>query len=116
MRLFLVIIAMLVGASIQTSAQNAATKTFELQAQQTKKQYWDCLSGETAKVASRKMRQQDFVTFIKSACLNEQAQFRNALIKLFSRKQNTDQQMVYAAVDRIIAASMDDFARTKVSP
>jgi hypothetical protein len=109
-RLFLVIIAMLVGASIQTSAQDAATQRFELKAQQAKKQYWDCLADETAKVVSRKMSGQDFVIYIKSACLNEQYQFRDALINVFSRNRKMDQHMLYATVDRVIAASMDNFA------
>ncbi len=111
-RLFLVIITMLVGMSIQTSARDA--ERFELEAQQMKKLYEDCLSNEKAKVAPRKLTRQDIVTFIKGACLNEQSQFRNALIKLFSRNRDMDQQMIYATVDRIVAASIDDFVRSKV--
>jgi hypothetical protein len=77
MRLFLVIIAMLVGANIQTSAQDAGTKKSELEVQQAKKQYWDCLADETARLVSRKMSGQDFAIYLKGACLNEQYQFRN---------------------------------------
>ena len=114
MRLFLVIIVMLAGVSIQTSAQDAAT---ELEVRQAKKQYLDCLSVETAKGVSRKLSQKDFVTFIKGACLNEQSLFRNALIKLFSPRRNTGQGAVYdATVDGVIAASIDDFVKSKVRP
>ena len=113
-RLFLVIIVMLVGVSIQTSAQDAVT---ELEVRQAKKQYLDCLSVETARVVPRKLSQKDFVTFIKSACLNEQSLFRNALIKLFSRHRNTGQGAVYeTTVDGVIAASIDDFVKSKIRP
>ena len=65
----------------------------------------------------KKLSQKDFVTFIKGACLNEQSLFRNALIKLFSRHRNTNQGAVYdATVDGIIAASIDDFVKSKVRP
>jgi hypothetical protein len=108
---------MLVGASIQTSAQDAATKGIELEVQQAKRQYLDCLSVETIRIVPRKLSQKDFVTFIKGACLNEQSLFRNALIKLFSRQRNTNQGAVYdATVDGIIAASIDDFVKSKVRP
>ncbi len=110
--LFLVLISMLVGTSIQTSGQDATG--FELEAQQTKNQYAHCLSDESARVAPRKLSPQDFVTFLKGACLNEQSQFRNALIKVFSTNRNMDQQMIYARVDRVIAASIDEFVRSKV--
>ncbi len=102
-RLLLVILVMLVGVSIQTSGQDVAT---ELEVRQAKNQYLDCLSVETARVVPRKLSQKDFLTFIKSACLNEQSLFRNALIKLFSRHRNTGQGAVYeATVDGVIAAS-----------
>jgi hypothetical protein len=113
-RLFLMIIAMLVGASIQTSAQDADTKTLELEAQQAKKQYSDCLSNETKRAASRKMSGQGFVIFIKGVCLNDQSLYRNALIRVFSRNRNMDQQMVDAATVREIAVSIDNFARIYV--
>lgn len=110
MRLLLVIIAMLVGASIQTSAQDAATETLEQEAQQAKTQYLDCLSNETKRVVPRKMSGQDFVIFIKGVCLNDQSLFRNALIRVFARNRNMDQQMASATIDRVIAASIEHFA------
>jgi hypothetical protein len=107
MRLVLVIIAMLVGASTQTLAQD--TETMLLEAQRAKTQYWDCLSNETKRVAPRKMSAQEFVSFMRSVCLNDQSLFRNALIKLFARNRNTDQQTVNAKIEGVIADSIDHF-------
>jgi hypothetical protein len=107
MRLVLVIIAMLVGASTQTSAQD--TETLQFEAQQAKAQYWDCLSNETKRAAPRKMSAQEFVSFMKSVCLNDQSLFRNALIKFLARNHNMDQQTVHATIQGSIADSIDHF-------
>jgi hypothetical protein len=114
MRLVLVIIAMLVGASTQASAQD--TETLQFEAQQAKTQYWDCLSNETKRVAPRKMSPQEFVSFMKSVCPNDQSLFRNALIKFFARNRNTDQQTVYATIEGVIADSIDHFTAIYADP